>query len=137
MSARLRLLARSAEFTLSSGRAPLLAAMGDHQSFAAKQLVDFAQQHVVLVQLGSDPLGLRLQQLLRPADRNSYSGTAHALRDYLELTLVRHGSAARYPPCPRYARSAGRWVNDGENGGEIPENGWVKVGEKLTPQVVD
>src|SRR3974390_1011190 len=65
------------------------AAIGDRQSLAAKQLVDFAQQQMVLVQPGADLLGSRLQPLLRPADRNSHSGPAHALTDYLELALVR------------------------------------------------
>src|SRR5215469_14447121 len=65
------------------------AAIGDRQSLAAKQLVDFAQQQVVLVQPGADLLGSRLQKLLRPTDRNSHSGPAHVLTDYLELALVR------------------------------------------------
>jgi hypothetical protein len=37
----------------------------------------------------------------------------------------------------RRSTATGGWVNDGENVGEVPENGWVKVGEKLPPQVVD
>jgi hypothetical protein len=45
----------------------------------------------------TDLLGSRLEQLLRPADRNSHSGSAQALTDYLELALVRPGVSRPIP----------------------------------------